>query len=271
MTISTINRLRKRWEAGEATYGVGLTIPSPAVAQLLAAAGFDWLMIDMEHGPIPIDQAHAMIAATAGAPVDTWVRVPHNVPWLAKPVLDAGAAGIVFPMVNSADEAVSAARATRYPPAGDRMWGPFYAPARNGMSMPDYLRAANDEIATIVLVEHPDAIERIEEIVAVDGIDAAVIGTHDLAVSMGYPGQPNHPAVLDAVARAESAILESPVVLGGNAFGSEQAKRMVDRGYRLLALGFDWSLLQRGVDQVLADIRSSGRAGTAELDLAASG
>lgn len=78
-------------------------------------------MIDMEHGPIPIDQAHAMIAATAGTPVSPWVRVPHTLPWLVKPALDAGAAGIVFPMVNSRDDAVAAARATRYPPAGDQL------------------------------------------------------------------------------------------------------------------------------------------------------
>jgi 4-hydroxy-2-oxoheptanedioate aldolase len=257
MTTGTINRLRERWKAGEATYGVGITIPSSTVTQLLARAGFDWLMIDMEHGPIPIDQAHAMIAAMAGTPVSPLVRVPHTVPWLAKPLLDAGAAGIVFPMVTSRDDAVSAARATRYPPAGDRLWGPFYAPARYGMSIPDYLRDANAEIATIVLVEHPDAIERIEEIVAVDGIDAAVIGTHDLAVSMGYPGRLDHPAVLDAVARAETAIRDSPVVLGGNAFTPDQAAQLVERGYQLLALGFDWSLLQRGADQVLPSIRTA--------------
>jgi len=103
------------------------------------------------------------------------------------------------------------------------------------MSMPDHLRAANDEIATIVLVENPDAIERIEEIVAVDGVDAAVIGTHDLAVSMGYPGR---------LARRQR--LHRGAVA-----------RMVERGYQLLALGFDWSLLQRGVDQVLPGIRTA--------------
>jgi 4-hydroxy-2-oxoheptanedioate aldolase len=259
----TINGLRERWAAGEVTYGVGVTIPSPAVTQLLAGAGFDWLMIDMEHGPIPIDEAHAMIAAMAGTPVSPLVRVPHTLPWLAKTVLDAGAAGIVFPMVTSRDDAASAARATRYPPAGDRLWGPFYAPARYGMSIPDYLQSANDVIATIVLVEHPDAVERIEEIVAVEGVDAAVIGTHDLAVSMGHPGRLDHPDVLDAVSHAEAVIRNSPVVLGGNVFTPDQAAQMVDRGYQLLALGFDWSLLQRGAGEVLATSpRRRGDGGT---------
>lgn len=244
-------QLRQRWRAGGISYGVGVTMPSAATAQLLAHAGFDWLMIDMEHGPISISAAHAMIAATAGTEVAPLVRVPQNLPWLAKPALDAGAAGIVYPQINSRDDAVAAARATRYPPAGDRMWGPFYASARFGLPIADYLRAANDALVTIVLIEHPHAIDLIDEILTADGIDAAVIGTHDLAVSMGRPGQLDHPDVLDAVDRAEKAIHDSPVVLGGNAFTPEQARQMAERGYQLLALGFDWSLLQRGAAAVL--------------------
>jgi 4-hydroxy-2-oxoheptanedioate aldolase len=133
------------------------------------------------------------------------------------------------------------------------LWGPFYAPARFGLSIPDYLRAANDALVTIVIIEHPHAVDLIDEILTADGIDAAVIGTHDLAVSMGRPGQLDHPDVLDAIDRAEKAIRDSPVVLGGNAFSTEQARQMADRGYQLLALGFDWSLLQRGAAAVLPD------------------
>jgi 4-hydroxy-2-oxoheptanedioate aldolase len=251
--VTGVNQLKQRWRAGGVSYGVGLTIPSAATAQLLAHAGFDWLMIDMEHGPISIETAHAMIAATAGTEVTPLVRIPQNLPWIAKPVLDAGATGIVYPQVNSREDAAAAARAARYPPAGERAWGPFYAPARLGLSIPEYLRAANDMVVTIVLVEHLQAIDGIEEIVTVDGIDAAVIGTHDLAVSMGRPGQLDHPDVLRAIERAEQAILNSPVTLGGNAFSPEQARQMADRGYQLLALGFDWSLLQRGAAAVLPD------------------
>jgi 4-hydroxy-2-oxoheptanedioate aldolase len=102
-----------------------------------------------------------------------------------------------------------------------------------------------------VLVEHPFAIDAIEEIVTVGGIDAAVIGTHDLAVSMGRAGQLDDPDVLRAADRAEQAILDSPVALGGNAFSPQQARQMADRGYQLIALGFDWSLLHRGAAAVL--------------------
>ena len=247
----TARSLRARWQAGEVTRGVGLTIPSPAIPQLLAGAGFDFLMIDLEHGPISIESAHAMIAATAGTPVAPLVRIPHTTSWLAKPVLDAGAFGIVFPMVNTRADAETAARATRYPPAGDRLWGPFLAPARFGRPMPQYLATANDEIVTVVLIEHPTAIENLEQIVTVEGVDCAVIGTHDLAMSMGRPGRLDDPDVLALVARAERVIRDSGVVLGGNAFSPEQAADMADRGYQALALGFDWSLLQRGAAAVL--------------------
>jgi 4-hydroxy-2-oxoheptanedioate aldolase len=249
--IRTATPLRQRWQAGDATYGIGLTIPSAASAQLLAHAGFDWLMIDLEHGPVSIETAHAMIAATAGSDVVPLVRIPQNLGWLAKPALDIGAAGVVYPQINSGQDAETAARSTRYPPSGTRPWGPFYAPARHGLSLTDYLRTANDTVATVVLVEHPDAIDHIEEIVTTEGVDAAVIGTHDLAVSMGVPGRPDHPDVLGAVARAEKTILDSPVVLGGNAFSPHEARQMADRGYQLIALGFDWTLLQRGAAAAL--------------------
>ncbi|MHA6783489.1 HpcH/HpaI aldolase family protein [Pseudonocardia saturnea] len=251
----TTNPLTLRWQAGDVTYGIGLTVPSAAVAQLLAHAGFDWLMIDLEHGPVSIESAHAMIAATAGTDVVPLVRIPQNLGWLAKPALDAGATGIVYPQINSRDDAAAAARSTRYPPDGDRQWGPFYAPARHGLTLADYLHTANDAVVTIVLVEHPDAIEDIEEIVATHGVDAAVIGTHDLAVSMGRPGQPDHPDVRGAVARAEKVILDGPVVLGGNALSPQQARQMADRGYQLLTLGFDWTLLQHGAAAALTGAR----------------
>ncbi len=247
--------LRERWRAGEATYGVGVTIPGVAATQLLSRAGFDWLMIDMEHGPISVESAHAMVAATAGTDTVPLVRLPENLPWLAKTVLDGGAYGLVHPGVGSREEAESAARAARYPPAGDRQWGPFYAPARFGVSMPEYLGTAAGEVVTVVLVEDPRGIADIDAIVGVPGVDVAVIGTHDLAVSTGHPGQLDHPEVAAAVARAEAAIRESPAVMGGNAFTRDQARAMVDRGYQMIALGFDWSLLQRGAAAVLDGLR----------------
>ena len=249
-----INRIKALWQADKPALGILLTAPSVQVTQILARAGFDWLLVDLEHGPIDVATAHAMIAATQGTPAVPIARVAANVPWLAKPLLDAGAQGIVFPMVNGRAEAEAAVRALKYPPAGERLWGPFYAPPRWDLPMPRYMQAADDEILTIVMIEHPDAVRNVEEIVSVPGVDLAVIGIFDLATALGVPGQLGHPDVVAAVERAEAAILKSSVKLGGVALSPAQANQMIERGYRLLALGFDWSLLQRASAAVLEGV-----------------
>lgn len=249
-----INRMRALWQEDKPAFGILVTSSSVQVMQVLARAGFDWLLVDMEHGVIDLTTAHGMIAATQGTLAAPIARVAANVPWLAKPLLDAGAQGIVFPMVNSRAEAEAAVRAVKYPPLGDRHWGPFYAPPRWDLPMPRYMQVANDEIVTIVMIEHPDAIGKIEEIVSVPGVDLAVIGIFDLATALGVPGQLSHPDVVAAVERAEAAILKSDVKLGGVALSPSQANQMIERGYRMLALGFDWSLLQRASAAVLEGV-----------------
>lgn len=250
-----LNALKELLEARNPMFGVLVTMPSVQTIQILARAGFDWLLIDMEHGPIDIASAHAMIAATGGTEAVPLVRVPWNVPWLAKPVLDAGAFGVVFPMIRSRAEAEVAVRAVRYPPSGERGWGPFYAPLRWGRPAPDYAKSANDEILTVILIEHIEAVRRVEEIVTVPGIDVAVVAPFDLATSLGHHGQTDHPEVHAAIADAEAVILRSQATLGGAALSADQARRMVERGYRFLALGYDVMLLQHGAASVLEGLR----------------
>jgi 4-hydroxy-2-oxoheptanedioate aldolase len=133
--------------------------------------------------------------------------------------------------------------------------GPFYAPLRWGVPMPDYLETADAEVLCVVTIEHVDAAAQIGEIVGVPGIDLAFIGPGDLATSLGLRGRVDHPEVAAAIARAETGILASEVVLGGVARTAEQANAMIERGYRALVLGFDWSLLQRGIDASMEGIR----------------
>jgi 4-hydroxy-2-oxoheptanedioate aldolase len=192
-----------------------------------------------------------MIVAPAGTPAVPFVRVSWTLPWLAKAVLDLGALGICYPMIRSRAEAEVAARSVRYPPDGDRLWGPFYAPLRWNLPMVDYMRAANTDVLAIVTIEHPEAVRSIDEIVSTPGIDLAFIGPGDLATSLGYYGEPDHPEVQAAMTATEAGILRSNVLLGGVARSVDQANRMVDRGYRALVLGFDWSLLQRGAAAAL--------------------
>jgi 4-hydroxy-2-oxoheptanedioate aldolase len=250
-SAARLNRLKDLWSVGKPTFGAIVTVPCIQVVQILARAGFDWLIIDMEHGAIDLPGAHTMITATAGTPAVPFARVGWTIPWLAKAVLDLGVLGVCYPMIRSRAEAEVAARSVRYPPHGDRLWGPFSAPLRWNLSMVDYMRAANTDVLAIVTIEHPEAVRSIDEIVSTPGIDLAFIGPGDLATSLGHYGEPDHPEVQAAMTATEAGILRSNVLLGGVARSVDQANRMVDRGYRALVLGFDWSLLQRGAAAAL--------------------
>jgi 4-hydroxy-2-oxoheptanedioate aldolase len=249
-----LNRLRALWAEDRCALGAIATIPSVQVVQMLAAAGLDFIIIDMEHGPIGPAEAHAMIAATQGTPLVPLVRVAATQAWHAKVPLDLGAMGVCFPLISTRADAEAAVRAVRYPPAGERAWGPFYAPPRWGLSPRDYQDRADAEVLAIATIEHQAALETIEEVVAVPGLDLAFIGPGDLATSLGHRGLAEHPDVQAAAQRLEAAIRGSKVVLGGVAPQPEQARAMIARGYRALVVGFDWSLLQRGVAAAIAGV-----------------
>jgi 4-hydroxy-2-oxoheptanedioate aldolase len=171
-----------------------------------------------------------MIVATSGTSCVPMARIAANEPWLAKAPMDIGALGINFPMICSGADAEKAARSVRYPPRGDRLWGPFHAPLRWGVSMADYMATADDDMICMITIEHVDAVERIDEIMATPGIDIAVIGPGDLATSINKRGLPDHPEVVALMQRAEEGILKSGVPIGGVARSAEQANAMIDRG-----------------------------------------
>ena len=249
------NPLKERLAGGGGISIAMLTMASPAAAQVWARSGIDCLILDMEHGPIGIESVQAMVAATAGTPATPIVRVPWNVPWLVKPVLDTGAMGICFPMIADADDAAAAVRSVRYPPAGERGWGPFYAHLRWGEPMARYVDTASDELLTMLLIERPEAIRNLEQIVRVPGIDMLVIAPFDLAVTMGHGANREHPEVLAAIRAAEETILASGVPLCGAAFTPAAANQLLERGYRGVFLGFDWLIMQRAAAGLLEGVK----------------
>ena len=248
-----LNRLRQAFRDKRPTFGAIATIPSVQTVRIMAQS-LDWIIVDLEHGPIDLSTAHAMIVATAGTPCVPMVRIAANEPHLAKAPMDLGALGINFPMVSSRAEAEKAVRSVRYPPRGDRLWGPFHAPFRWNVAMADYMAVADDDMICMVTIEHVEAVERIDEIMATDGIDVAVIGPGDLATSINKRGLIDDGEVKSLIARAEAGILKSGVPIGGVARTPEQANQMIARGYLMLALGFDWSLFQRGIATSLEGI-----------------
>lgn len=214
------------------------TIPSAAVTQALAAAGADGVIVDMEHGAVDHGSAHAMIAATQGFDCAPLVRIAENRESEVKRALDLGAEGIVFPLVRTAGDARRAVSAMRYPPDGTRGFGPFLAQSRWGTTLPGYRPRIADQLVCCLLIETRDAVENIEEICAVDGIDLIVPAQFDLSTDLGLPGQFDHPDFIAALDRVETAARARGIPLGQAALSEEQARGWFARGYRVVA-GFD--------------------------------
>jgi 4-hydroxy-2-oxoheptanedioate aldolase len=231
-------------------------IPSPVVTQALAAAGADVVVIDQEHGPIGPESLHAMVAATAGTTCSPWVRVRGRDEACVKTALDAGAEGIVFPLVTTAESAAECVALTRYPPSGRRGWGPFVAHSRWGVGLFDYLGQRGAETACTLLIETRAAVNNIEEICKVEGIDCLTIAPFDLSTELGVSGQLNAPELVQAVSHAERVILESDIPLGGAALTQAQTHALMKKGYRLLWHAFDVLVLKQFVQQT-AEWRSS--------------
>jgi 2-keto-3-deoxy-L-rhamnonate aldolase RhmA len=237
--------------------GVGLTCPSPELAQICAHAGFDHVMIDMEHGPISIETAYRMVTAISGSPAEAWIRVAHNDETLIKLALDTGVREIVVPMVTTAAEAERAVAAAKYPPVGVRGWGPFRTQYQWRTSMLDYAGRANTETRVSVLIEHPQAIENLDHILAVDGLDGAIPAPFDLAVNMGFSDGPGHPEVQEALAHAWQKVASKGFRLASFAVTPEQGQAALARGARLLFLGFDTMFMPTAINNYLRLLNSS--------------
>jgi 4-hydroxy-2-oxoheptanedioate aldolase len=244
--------MKQRLRNGETLAGYLATIPSAVSVQAIAAAGADWVVIDQEHGAIGPESMHAMIAATAGTHCAPIVRVPKIDQAPVKLALDLGAEGIAFTLIETAAEAADCVALTRYPPRGQRGWGPFIAHARWGVELFDYLRQRGDETVCMLTIETRAAVENIEAICQVEGIDCMIIGAFDLSTALGVSGRFDAPELIDAVAHLERVILEAGIPLGAVALTREQTKSILERGYRLPMHGVDVVLLGGLVRQAAA-------------------
>jgi len=247
---------RARLKAGERLYGTLLNLPSPAVAEVLAAAGFDWLFIDGEHGPIGAGELVAILQAV-DRDLACLMRIPELSAGLVKRALDAGAAGIIVPQVETAAAAEAAVRLSRYAPDGERGMGLARA-HRYGFGFKDYLARANDEIVVVVQAEHVRAVENIDRIAAVAGLDAVFLGPYDLSASLGRPGDIGHPDVLTAIDHVTAACRAAGVPLGCFGMDAEAVAPFVDRGYTLVCAGVDCVLLGQGASRLAEALRSQG-------------
>ncbi|MBI4551214.1 MAG: 2-dehydro-3-deoxyglucarate aldolase [Candidatus Latescibacteria bacterium] len=244
------NRTKEKLAAGKTVVGTWLNLASPVAAEHLAHVGFDFLVVDAEHSPIGLNSVFQCLQGIAGGEATPMARVAWNDPMVIKQVFEAGAWGVVVPMVNSADEAVQAVRAMRFPPDGARSMG-----ALASAYGPDYGARANAEILAVVMVEHIDAIGRAADIVTVPGVDVVFIGTGDLALSMGVPiGHPEHEAAVQAVLRAGQAA-GTPVGLPCRS--AEDVNTRAAQGFRFIDLSSDFRMLMAAATEALGKIVKS--------------
>jgi 2-keto-3-deoxy-L-rhamnonate aldolase RhmA len=231
---------RVRLRAGAPLVGSIVTLPLAGVAEIVADAGFDWLWIDMEHGPLDLLSVEAMLRAKGAAA--GIVRAPANDPVWIKRILDTGCDGILLPHVSSAAEARAAVDAAYYPPRGRRSFGVSRAHGY-GPRMHDYLASSPDETTVMVQIESRKAVEQIEAILATDGVDAAVIGPFDLSGSLGHLGEITHPEVQAAIEAVAKAGRTRGVPVGIFCGSAELARGYLAQGFSPIAVGVDAMLL----------------------------
>ena len=250
-----LRRPKKSELLGRTSFGSWITIPHPAVAELLARVGFDWLNVDMEHSAISLESAAELIRTIDLAGVRPFVRVGSHDANVIKRVMDAGAHGIIASTVNTPDEAKRIVAAVRYPPHGTRGVGLSRAQGF-GNEFDDYYQWLNEESIVFVQIEHTEAVKNLEAILQVPGVDGFVIGPYDLSASLGVPGDFTHPKMIEALAEVKRIQDRMKTVAGVHVVHPvvNDALQKIKDGYRFVGFGVDFLFLldsaRTGLDEI---------------------
>jgi 4-hydroxy-2-oxoheptanedioate aldolase len=250
--------LRELWDRGEPTIGGWCVIPGSFAAELMGRVGFDWICIDTQHGVIGFDQMLPMLQALSATGTPAFVRVPWNEPSDIMKALDAGAQGVIVPMVNSKEEAERAAGACRYPPQGYRSWGPTRAAMQVSGFGPE---SANRAVVCMVMIETVEGLAAVDEILAVPGVDGVYVGPNDLAVTHGMTpdataSDPEHRRLIEKILQA---CVRRGLIAGIHCSGPDTAIRWREAGFRMLNVDNDSVFLRAGAATVLEALRGVKR------------
>jgi len=243
-----------RLKGNETLIGTMLTVPSPDLAEAFSMTGLDWLFIDLEHTTMDVSAAQAILQAVAGR-VDCLLRLPLNDEIWIKKALDTGASGIIVPQVNTPEEALRVVSASRYPPQGARGVGLARAQSY-GLKLQEYLDRANAEVTVVIQAEHFLAVQNIEALVAVEGIDAVLVGPYDLSNSMGLTGQVEHPDVIAAIEHVRQVCQAHSMPLGIFSTTAERAAGFLAQGFNLVVVSTDALMISQSVKEILRILRS---------------
>jgi len=266
MAMKTPNNTFKAALArGESQIGLWLGLANGYAAEVVAGAGFDWLLIDGEHAPNTLDSILTQLQTLAAYPLEPVVRPAWNDPVEIKRLLDLGARTLLVPMIQSADEAAAAVAAMRYPPSGIRGVGSALARASRWQRLPAYLDEANGAMCTLVQVETRRGIEALDEICAVDGVDGVFIGPADLAADYGYLGRPGDPAMQEVIEAALKRIRLHGKAAGILISDQKLAARYIACGSLFTAVGVDATLLARAATDLAAGYGRAATSGVAGI------
>ncbi len=257
--------LRQKAENGGMLYGSHIFCGAPPLTECMAQIGYDMLWIDMEHTAITTDKVlENLIAARAGG-TPAFVRIPWNDKVLAKPILDMGPEGIIFPYIRTAADAQAAVQACEYPPYGERGYGPLRALDYGAIPPISYVKTEYRHMWRILQIEHIDAVENLEEILQVEGIDAYVVGPNDLSGSLGHMGEPTHPKMQPVYDRI-GQVMQKHGKLYGVSVGPDYAviQQWIDRGARMIFAGADTGYVYTGAAANLHALQNM--AGTAQVE-----
>jgi 4-hydroxy-2-oxoheptanedioate aldolase len=248
------NPLKTKWAAGEATLGAWLAMPSTVSAELMARLGFDWLTIDLQHGLIDFARMVEMLQAIGTTPTTAMVRVPvAESSWIGR-VLDAGAAGVIVPLVDTADEARTAVEACRYPPRGRRSYGPFRAAVIAGGS---YSPRADEDVVCLVMIETRDGLDNLDAILDVPGIDGVFVGPNDLSLALGLPpgGDHDERVFVEAIERIVAGCRARGLVAGCASTAAIAPKRLA-QGFGFVEVSRDAAAMMRAASEDLRALRA---------------
>jgi 4-hydroxy-2-oxoheptanedioate aldolase len=247
----TINHFKRALQGRKNQYGLRVGLPDPICAEIAASAGYDWLMIDAEHAPFTIRDIQTYLSVIASYPVAPVIRPAEGTGTLLGQLLDVGAQTIMVPMVDSAEEAEQIVRTLMFPPQGVRGAGVSVTRAARWKNVPDYIARANDEICLVVQAETVTAMQNIEGIASVEGVDAVFFGPSDLAASMGYPGKAECAEVVAEIDRGIDVVLSVNKTAGIFASTPELANHYLEKGVSFVCLGADTSLLSSAAASLL--------------------
>ncbi|WP_348815084.1 4-hydroxy-2-oxoheptanedioate aldolase [Halomonas sp. H10-59] len=260
------NPFKTAMASGQARIGLWLSLGDPYCAEMCASAGFDWLLIDGEHGPNDVRSMLAQLQAVAAYDSHPVVRVVNGETARIKQLLDIGAQTLLVPMIDTPEQARAMVAATRYPPDGVRGEASAIVRASRWNARPDYVHRANDEICLLVQAESVTALDNLEAICAVDGVDGVFVGPADLAASMGHLGDAGHPEVQAAINEAIARIVASGKAAGVLTGDPELARHYLSLGASFVAVGLDVSLMMQAVRQRASEFALGPQAADSQED-----